>query len=175
MLSSTCTSETPLDFLFVGEPMAEAMRQQVREDLDQVEHNIRNTLVTLVRSLAIQLSTANSGLADFLDTTPELISLLLTFATAEADVETYLADLPGPARRQAAAADRGRHDRPAGADQHVVRRAGLFGRRDPRGHHQPQDLRHRRHDHADARRRLVPDRLPAPVIQFQDVNDEQML
>lgn len=96
VLSSTYTPTTPLDFLFDGNPDAEAMRQQVRGILDQTKRNIDNTLVTLVRARAEQIGAANSGLADFLDTTPEMIGLLVTFATGAADVQTYLADLLTP-------------------------------------------------------------------------------
>jgi hypothetical protein len=96
VLSSSYTPETPLGFLFDGEPQADAMRQQVREILDQVERNVSNTLATLARSRIVQISAANSGLAEFLDTTPEMIGLLVTFAAGAADVETYLADLMTP-------------------------------------------------------------------------------
>jgi hypothetical protein len=96
VLSSAYKPDTPLDFLFVGLPMAEAMRQQVRGDLNQVDRNIRNTLVTLVRSRAVQLVTANTGLAEFLDITPQMVSLLLTFATGATDVQDYLAALLTP-------------------------------------------------------------------------------
>jgi hypothetical protein len=100
VLAGAYTPDTPLDFLFDGQPMAEAMRQQVREDLDQVDRNIRNTLLSLARARVIQLATANSGLAEFLDATPEIISLLLTFATGAADVQDYLAALLTPLEGQ---------------------------------------------------------------------------
>ena len=95
-LSSTYTPATPLDFLFVGEPNAVDMRQQVREILDQVRRNVSNTLFVLERTRPIQISAANSGLAEFLDATPEMIALLVTFATGATDVQTYLADLLTP-------------------------------------------------------------------------------
>ncbi|MEO7179069.1 MAG: neuraminidase-like domain-containing protein, partial [Allosphingosinicella sp.] len=96
VLSSAYTPATPLDFLFDNEPAAEAMRQQVREVLDQVKRNVTNTLATLGRGRALQLAAATSGLAEFLATTPELIGLLVRFATGAADVANYLADLLTP-------------------------------------------------------------------------------
>ncbi|MET1113133.1 MAG: neuraminidase-like domain-containing protein, partial [Allosphingosinicella sp.] len=96
VLSSAYTPATPLDFLFVDEPAAEAMRQQVRDSLDQIQRNVVNTLATLGRGRALQLAAATSGLAEFLATTPEMIGLLVRFATGAADVTNYLADLLTP-------------------------------------------------------------------------------
>lgn len=100
-LSAAYTPTTPLDFLFVGAPNPAPMRQQVRDILDQTRRNILNTEETLEGARRQQVTAANAGLAGFLGATPEMIALLIRFATGAADVRDYLADLMTPLGDQA--------------------------------------------------------------------------
>ena len=96
VLSSTYTPQTSLDFLFVGEPQAPAMREQVRGVLNQTRSNILQTVEVMAEGRVLQNAAMDQGLSEFLDTDAERIALLVPTAATAAQLPDYLKALLTP-------------------------------------------------------------------------------
>jgi hypothetical protein len=96
MLSATFTSATDLEFLFGCERHAALKREKVREILLQVKRNIDHAVVLMTDSQGAQEEAVYNGLAEFLSSTPEMMSALLPFAARAVGFPNYLEALLTP-------------------------------------------------------------------------------
>lgn len=89
-------ASTSLDFLFVGEPLAQEKRDQVREVLDSNHSNVEHSVSVVASALTLQNQNAQEGLAQFLGTSVELMRVLIPFSAGRADLREYLEALLTP-------------------------------------------------------------------------------
>ena len=85
-----------LEILITVNPDAEHQRDEVRDTLLQVKRDINHSVQVLVDSEKLQESNALGGLAQFLGTTPEMISVLMQFVAGRLEIFDYLQTLLSP-------------------------------------------------------------------------------
>ncbi len=85
-----------LDFLFVGDALAQEKRDQVREVLDANTADVTHSVSVVASALALQEQNAQEGLAQFLGTGVDVMRVLIPFAAARAGVSEYLEVLLTP-------------------------------------------------------------------------------
>ncbi|HEX3043484.1 MAG TPA: neuraminidase-like domain-containing protein [Bacillota bacterium] len=94
-LSPDFTSDTSLDFLFDKDPRAVYKRSEVKAALLQFKRGIEHTLEILTKAEKLQETATMAGLAVFLGTTAEMLSVIMPSVTAVKPLD-YLKDLLTP-------------------------------------------------------------------------------
>lgn len=95
-LSADFTAETPLAFLFPGDPDAQTKIGQVRGVLLQNRSEVRHVIDVLAAGLKQQLGFATQGLATFLGLDVDTLTALIPAVVEEADLSSYLVELLTP-------------------------------------------------------------------------------